>query len=68
MHISMPYILPTLCRRIADRGQTATPQQNKAVNHWIGFKQHHRALCDAEAAAQLLLIVNEKRAERLAAD
>ena len=28
----------------------------------IPLKQHHRALCDAEAAAELLLLVNEKRA------
>ena len=27
----------------------------------IPLKQHHRALCDAEAAAELLLLVNEKR-------
>lgn len=27
----------------------------------IPLKQHHRALCDAEAAARLLLLVNEKR-------
>ncbi|MDH5345103.1 MAG: 3'-5' exonuclease, partial [Gammaproteobacteria bacterium] len=27
----------------------------------VPLKQHHRALCDAEAAAELLLIVNEKR-------
>ena len=32
----------------------------------IPLKQHHRALCDAEAAAQLLLIINERRLERLA--
>jgi DNA polymerase-3 subunit epsilon len=31
------------------------------------LKQHHRALCDAEAAAELLFLVNEKRAESLAA-
>ncbi|MDH4108664.1 MAG: exonuclease domain-containing protein [Gammaproteobacteria bacterium] len=31
----------------------------------IPLKSHHRALCDAEAAAQLLLIVNEKRLEQL---
>jgi DNA polymerase-3 subunit epsilon len=31
----------------------------------IALETHHRALCDAEAAAQLLLIVNEKRAEAL---
>jgi len=27
----------------------------------ISLKTHHRALCDAEAAANLLLLVNEKR-------
>jgi len=29
----------------------------------IELRQHHRALCDAEAAAQLLLLINEKRQE-----
>jgi DNA polymerase-3 subunit epsilon len=28
----------------------------------IALRQHHRALCDAEAAAELLLLINEKRA------
>ena len=32
----------------------------------IPLKQHHRAMCDAEAAAELLLLINEKRAEKLA--
>jgi DNA polymerase-3 subunit epsilon len=27
----------------------------------IPLNQHHRALCDAEAAAELLLLINEKR-------
>ncbi len=27
----------------------------------IPLEQHHRALCDAEAAAELLLLVNERR-------
>jgi DNA polymerase-3 subunit epsilon len=27
----------------------------------IPLRQHHRALCDAEAAAELLILVNEKR-------
>ena len=31
----------------------------------VPLKQHHRALCDAEAAADLLLLVNEKRSEAL---
>ena len=28
----------------------------------VPLKSHHRALCDAEAAAELLLLINEKRA------
>jgi len=32
-------------------------------NYGITLRQHHRALCDAEAAAELLLLINEKRAE-----
>ena len=31
----------------------------------IPLPNHHRALCDAEAAAQLLLVINEKRSELL---
>lgn len=31
----------------------------------IPLKRHHRAMCDAEAAAELLLLVNERRLERL---
>ncbi len=27
----------------------------------VPLKQHHRALCDAEAAAELLILINEKR-------
>ena len=27
----------------------------------ISLKQHHRAMCDAEAAAELLLLINERR-------
>ncbi len=31
----------------------------------IPLRQHHRAMCDAQAAAELLLLINEKRAETL---
>lgn len=31
------------------------------ANYGIPLRQHHRALCDAEAAAELLLLINEKR-------
>ena len=33
----------------------------------VPLTQHHRALCDAEAAAELLLLINERRAEELEA-
>jgi len=29
----------------------------------IALKHHHRAMCDAEAAAELLVLINEKRAD-----
>ena len=29
----------------------------------IGLEDHHRALCDARAAAQLLNLINRKRAD-----
>ncbi len=32
----------------------------------IPLRQHHRAMCDAEAAAELLFMINEKRADALA--
>jgi len=31
----------------------------------IPLRQHHRAMCDAQAAAELLLLINERRAETL---
>jgi len=34
----------------------------------IPLKNHHRALCDAEAAAELLLLINEKRLQQQGAD
>lgn len=36
-------------------------------NFDIPLERHHRALCDAEAAAELLVLINERRRERLAA-
>ncbi len=33
----------------------------------VPLRNHHRAMCDAEAAAELLLLVNEKRLEQLQA-
>lgn len=34
----------------------------------VPLENHHRALCDARAAAELLILVNEKRGEHLAGD
>jgi DNA polymerase-3 subunit epsilon len=30
-------------------------------NYGIPLKQHHRAMCDAEAATELLFLINDKR-------
>jgi DNA polymerase III subunit epsilon len=34
------------------------------VTYDIDLKDHHRALCDARATAQLLNLINQKREER----
>jgi DNA polymerase-3 subunit epsilon len=34
---------------------------NLCENYNIGLKDHHRALCDARAAGQLLNLINQQR-------
>ena len=36
---------------------------NLCETYNIALKDHHRALCDARAAAQLLNLINQKREE-----
>lgn len=62
---------PKLCTCAAMRklypGQASYSLGALARTFDIPLKQHHRALCDAEAAAELLLLINEKRLAALAA-
>ena len=61
---------PRLCTCASMRklypGQRSYSLAALAEAYDISLRNHHRALCDAEAAVQLLLIVNEKRSELLA--
>ncbi|MEJ2273725.1 MAG: exonuclease domain-containing protein [Woeseiaceae bacterium] len=56
---------PKLCTCAAMRrlypGHRSYSLASLCAEYDIPLKQHHRALCDAEAAAELLLLVNEKR-------
>ncbi len=47
-------------------GQRSYSLDSLCATFGIPLESHHRALCDAEAAAELLLLVNEKRREALA--
>lgn len=44
-------------------GHNSYSLANMCKEYGISLKTHHRALCDAQAAAQLLLLINEKRLE-----
>jgi DNA polymerase-3 subunit epsilon len=70
--IGRKFRYPRLCTCASMRrlypGQRSYSLAALAEAYDIPLRNHHRALCDAEAAAQLLLIINEKRAERLAQD
>ena len=65
--IGRPFRHPKLCTCASMRklypGQTSYSLAALSENYGIALRQHHRALCDAEAAAELLLLINEKRAE-----
>ncbi len=43
------------------KGHRSYSLGNLCSSFGIDLKSHHRALCDAEAAAELLLLINEKR-------
>jgi len=71
-HIGRPFRFPKLCTCASMRklypGHRSYSLAALSRAYDISLKQHHRAMCDAEAAAQLLLMVNEKRAENLASE
>lgn len=63
--------MPKLCTCASMRrlypGRRSYSLASLCAAYDIPLDTHHRALCDAEAAAQLLLMINEKRSELLAA-
>ena len=64
--------MPKLCTCASMRrlypGRRSYSLANLCRDFDISLENHHRALCDAEAAAELLLLVNEKRSESLACE
>lgn len=70
--LGRPFRMPKLCTCASMRklypGHASYSLANLSAAYDIPLKSHHRALCDAEAAAQLLLLINEKRLEALSPD
>jgi DNA polymerase-3 subunit epsilon len=70
--IGREFRYPKLCTCVAMRkhypGHDSYSLAALCRQYDIPLKQHHRAMCDAEAAAELLLLVNERRAASLSAD
>ena len=64
--LGRPFRYPKLCTCSSMRrlypGHRSYSLAALCENYGIELRQHHRALCDAEAAAELLLLINEKRA------
>jgi DNA polymerase-3 subunit epsilon len=65
--LGQSFRLPRLCTVAAMRrfypGHRSYSLAALAQEFDIPLRTHHRALCDAEAAAELLILINEKRAE-----
>ena len=63
--IGRSFRYPRLCTCSSMRklypGQASYSLAALCSNFGVSLTQHHRALCDAEAAAELLLLINEKR-------
>lgn len=67
--IGRSFRMPKLCTCASMRrmypGRKSYSLKNLCRDFGIPLANHHRALCDAQAAAELLLLVNEKRGESL---
>ena len=63
--LGRPFRYPKLCTCAAMRrlypGHRSYSLASLCRSYDIPLQQHHRAMCDAEAAAGLLLLINEKR-------
>ncbi len=68
--LGRPFRYPRLCTCASMRklysGYRSYSLAALCENHGIPLRRHHRALCDAEAAAGLLFLINEKRASSVA--
>ncbi|MEP3653327.1 MAG: exonuclease domain-containing protein [Litorimonas sp.] len=62
-HFSHPKICTCSSMRKLYPGHASYSLKNLCREFEIDLKSHHRALCDAKAAAELLFLVNEKRLE-----
>lgn len=64
--LGMDFIRPQMCTVLGMRknfpGLASYSLKNLTTHFQISLEQHHRALCDAKAAAELLLMINGKRA------
>ncbi|MEM1403132.1 MAG: exonuclease domain-containing protein [Pseudomonadota bacterium] len=67
--LGRPFRMPKLCTCASMRklypGHKSYGLASLTEAYDIPLKRHHRALCDAEAAAQLLLMINQRREETL---
>ena len=65
--LGVPFRMPKLCTCASMRrlypGHRSYSLAALSEQYGIRLSNHHRALCDAEAAAELLLLINERRAE-----
>jgi DNA polymerase-3 subunit epsilon len=63
--IGKSFRMPKLCTCSSMRrlypGQRSYSLDSLCRSYGIPLKQHHRALCDAEAATELLFMINDKR-------
>lgn len=61
------FVRPFICTKVSMKkhypGLESYSLKNLTSRFNISLETHHRALCDAEAAAGLLLLINKKRAE-----
>lgn len=59
----MPFVCTNAGMKKHYPDQTCYGLEHLTRQFFISLATHHRALCDAVAAAQLLLLINQKRRE-----
>ena len=64
--LDLKLVRPFICTKVAMKkhspGLASYSLKNLTQHFGISLETHHRALCDAEAVAGLLALINEKRA------